>query len=564
MVKVNPVRNNSALSMKRLGAAFLARPNRSKISNGLKLYDTTLRDGAQSEGISFSVKDKLRIVKKLDQFGLDYLEGGWPGSNPKDIDFFRETKKLSLKKARLVAFSSTRRANVAAEKDRNLQIVLQADTPAVAIFGKSWVLHVKEVLKTSLEENLRMIYDSISFLKNNGREVIFDAEHFFDGYKENPEYALKTLERAEAAGADWLVLCDTNGGTLCQEIRKAVEAAKRMTKVSLGIHVHNDNGMAVANSLAAVEAGVTQVQGTINGYGERCGNADLCVIIPNLKLKLGIECLGDEKLKHLREISRFVNEVANLIPDEKQPYVGNSAFAHKGGTHVDAVKKTARSFEHINPDLVGNRRRILVSELSGKSNILLKARELNLDLTKETPQTQAILDRVKNLEYEGYQFEAAEASLELLLKKAMGRYRPFFSLEGFEVKVVNQAGKVISEATIKLKVKGEEEICKAFGDGPVNALDSALRKALERFFPSLKGMHLTDFKVRVLDAKAGTAAKVRVLIESADRESSWSTVGVSGNIIEASWEALIDSVEYKLIKEEETPLELPAKGGASA
>ena len=517
----------------------------------VKIYDTTLRDGAQSEGISFSVKDKLRIVEELDQFGFDYLEGGWPGSNPKDIDFFREAKGLSLKKARLVAFTSTRRANVAVEKDRNLQIVLQADTPAVAIFGKSWVLHVNEVLKTSLEENLRMIYDSISFLKKNGREVIFDAEHFFDGYKENPEYALKTLEKAEAAGADWLALCDTNGGTLCREIRKAVGVVKKMTGVPLGIHVHNDNGMAVANSLAAVEEGITQVQGTINGCGERCGNADLCVIIPNLKLKLGIDCLSDEKLKHLREISRFVNEVANLIPDEKQPYVGNSAFAHKGGTHVDAVKKTARSFEHINPELVGNRRRILVSELSGKSNVLLKARELNLDLTKETPRTQAILERVKNLEYEGYQFEAAEASFELLLKKIMGSYHPFFELEGFEVKVVNRAGELLSEATIELKVKGEKEICKAFGDGPVNALDSALRKALERFFPSLKGMHLTDFKVRVLDAKEGTAAKVRVLIESADRESSWSTVGVSENIIEASWEALIDSVEYKLIKEEE-------------
>ena len=522
--------------------------------NKVKIYDTTLRDGAQSEGISFSVKDKIRIVKKLDQFGLDYLEGGWPGSNPKDIDFFREAKELSLKKATLVAFTSTRRANAVAEKDRNLQIVLKADTPAVAIFGKSWVLHVNEVLKTSLEENLRMIYDSIAFLKNNGREVIFDAEHFFDGYKENPEYALKTLEKAEKAGADWLVLCDTNGGSLFQDIRKAVGVVKKMTKVPLGIHVHNDNGMAVANSLAAIEAGVTQVQGTINGCGERCGNADLCVIIPNLKLKLDVDCLSDEKLKYLREISRFVNEVANIIPDEKQPYVGNSAFAHKGGTHVDAVKKTPRSFEHINPELVGNRRRILVSELSGKSNILLKARELNLDLTKETPQTQMILDRVKNLEYEGYQFEAAEASLELLLKKIMGHYRPFFELEGFEVKVVNQAGKVISEATIKLQVKGEKEICRAFGDGPVNALDSALRKALERFFPSLKGMHLTDFKVRVLDAKAGTAAKVRVLIESADREGSWSTVGVSENIIEASWDALIDSVEYKLIKEaEKTP-----------
>jgi len=517
----------------------------------VKIYDTTLRDGAQSEGISFSVKDKLRIAKKLDEFGFHYLEGGWPGSNPKDIDFFKEAKKISFKNARLVAFTSTRRANIKPEKDRNLEIARQVETPAIAIFGKSWTLHVREVIKTTLEENLQMIYDSVSFLRNEGREIVYDAEHFFDGYKENSEYALKSLKQAEAAGADWLVLCDTNGGSLPGEIRKIVTVVKKLIKVPLGIHVHNDNGMAVANSIVAVETGVTQVQGTINGYGERCGNADLCVIIPNLKLKLGIDCLSDKKLKYLREVSRYVDEVANIIPRENQPYVGDSAFAHKGGTHVDAVKKNTRSFEHINPDLVGNRRRILVSELSGKSNILLKAKQLNLDLTKETPQTQTILDRIKNLEYEGYQFEAAEASLELLLKKAMGRYHSFFALEGFEVKVINRAGQLLSEATIKLKVKGEKEITTAEGDGPVNALDSALRKALERFFPSLRGMHLTDFKVRVLDAKAGTAAKVRVLIESSDHESSWSTVGVSENIIEASWEALIDSVEYKLLKEKE-------------
>ncbi len=519
--------------------------------NKVKLYDTTLRDGAQSEGISFSVKDKLRILKKLDEFGIDYVEGGWPGSNLKDIDFFKEAKKLSFENTKLVAFTSTRRTNITSEKDRNLKKALEAETPAVAIFGKSWILHVKEVIKTTLEENLSMIYDSIAFLKKNGREVIYDAEHFFDGYKDNEEYALSSLKKAEAAGADWLVLCDTNGGSLAGEIRRIVSRVKKMTKVPLGIHVHNDNGMAIANSLAAVEAGVTQVQGTINGCGERCGNADLCVIIPNLKLKLGVDCLNDEKLRHLREVSRFVNEVANLIPVENQPYVGDSAFAHKGGTHVDAVKKNPRSFEHINPGLVGNRRRILVSELSGKSNILVKARELNLDLTKETPETQEILDRVKNLEYQGYQFEAAEASLELLLKKAMGKYQPFFKLEGFEVKVVNQGGGLLSEATITLRVKGKKEITKAQGDGPVNALDSALRKALEKFFPSLEGMHLTDFKVRVLDAKAGTAAKVRVLIESTDQEVFWSTVGVSENIIEASCEALIDSIEYKLIKEKE-------------
>ncbi len=519
--------------------------------NKVKIYDTTLRDGAQSEGVSFSVQDKLRIVKKLDYFGFHYIEGGWPGSNPKDIDFFNEAKKIKLDNAVLVAFTSTRRAGISAGEDKNLKIALQVETPAVAIFGKSWILHVREVIKTSLEENLKMIYDSVKLIKAKGKEVIYDAEHFFDGYKENPDYALETLKKAEAAGADWLVLCDTNGGSLPGEIQKIVKAVKKETGVPLGIHVHNDNGMAVANSIVAVEAGVSQVQGTINGYGERCGNADLCVIIPNLQLKLGLECLEGNKLTSLREVSRYVDEMANIIPKPNQPYVGDSAFAHKGGTHVDAVKKNPRSFEHIDPDLVGNRRRILISELSGKSNILLKAKELNLDLTKDTPETQEILDKIKKLEYEGYQFEAAEASLELLLKKAMGRYHPFFDLEGFEVKVVNRSRELVSEATIKLKVKGEKEITTAEGDGPVNALDSALRKALERFFPGLKGMHLTDFKVRVLDAKAGTAAKVRVLIESSDHEGCWSTVGVSENIIEASWEALIDSVEYKLLKEKD-------------
>ncbi|NOX96496.1 MAG: citramalate synthase [Nitrospirae bacterium] len=516
----------------------------------VKLHDTTLRDGMQGEGVSFSLKDKLAIAEKLDELGIHYIEGGWPGSNPKDIDFFKEVGKISLKQAKIVAFGSTRRADKVAGNDPNLRTMLNAETPTVAIFGKSWTLHVKKVLKTTLSKNLKMIEDSVSFMKSKGKEVIYDAEHFFDGYKDEPEYALKTLQAAEKAGADWIVLCDTNGGVMPYEIGDISRKVKKAIRTPLGIHTHNDSGMAVANSIMAVKAGFTQVQGTLNGYGERCGNADLCLVIPNLKLKLGIDCISDEQLRSLKEVSRYVNELANIIPDDRQPFVGDSAFAHKGGMHVDAVRKTSLSFEHIKPELVGNRQRVLVSELSGKGNVLSKASQFGLTLSKDSPETKEIVKTIKDLEHRGYQFEAAEGSFELLMKKSLGRYKKLFDLEGFRVSVEKREdNRLISEATIKVKVKGVREHTAAEGDGPVNALDNALRKALEKFYPALADMYLSDFKVRILDPKAGTAAQTRVLIESRDHEDTWRTVGVSENIIEACWEALVDSIEYKLLKD---------------
>ncbi|MCD5397787.1 citramalate synthase [candidate division NPL-UPA2 bacterium] len=517
----------------------------------VKLYDTTLRDGMQAEGISFSLKDKLAVAKKLDALGIHYIEGGWPGSNPKDINFFKEIAKIPLRQAKIVAFGSTRRANKAAKDDPNLKTMLRAGTSTVAIFGKSWTLHVKKVLKTTLPENLKMIADSISFMKRQGKEVVYDAEHFFDGYKDSPEYALKTLKAAEKAGADWIILCDTNGGAMPYEIESISRKVGREIKTPLGIHTHNDSGMAVANSLVAVKAGCTQVQGTLNGYGERCGNADLCAVIPNLQLKLGVSCISNEQLRTLREASRYVSELANLIPDERQPFVGDSAFAHKGGMHVDAVRKTSLSFEHINPELVGNLQRVLVSELSGKGNILYKASQFGLDLSKDSPETKKMVDIVKELEHRGYQFEAAEASFELLMKKSLGKYKKLFNLEGFRVSVEKREdNRLISEATIKVRVEGAREHTAAEGDGPVNALDNALRKALEKFYPALADMHLSDFKVRILNPRSGTAAQTRVFIESRDHQDVWMTVGVSENIIEASWQALVDSIEYKLLKDE--------------
>ncbi|MCD5401940.1 citramalate synthase [candidate division NPL-UPA2 bacterium] len=515
----------------------------------VKIYDTTLRDGMQAEGVSFSLKDKLAVAKKLDALGIHYIEGGWP-SNPKDINFFKEIVRIPLRQAKIVAFGSTRRANKTAKDDPNLKTMLSAGTPAVAIFGKSWTLHVKKVLKTTLQRNLKMIEDSISFMKSKGKEVIYDAEHFFDGYKDNPEYALRTLKAAEKAGADWIVLCDTNGGVMPYEIESVSRKVKREMKTSLGIHTHNDSGMAVANSLMAVKAGCTQVQGTINGYGERCGNADLSVVIPNLKLKLGVSCISNEQLRTLKETSRYVSELANLIPDDRQPFVGDSAFAHKGGMHVDAVRKTPLSCEHIRPELVGNRQRVLISELSGKGNVLYKASQFGLDLSKDSPETKKMVKVLKELEHRGYQFEAAEGSFELLMRKSLRRYKKLFELEGFRVSVEKREdNRLISEATIKVKVGGVREHTAAEGDGPVNALDNALRKALEKFYPALADMHLSDFKVRILDPKSGTAAQTRVLIESRDHKDTWRTVGVSENIIEASWQALVDSIEYKLLKD---------------
>lgn len=516
----------------------------------VKLYDTTLRDGTQGEGVSLSVHDKLRIAERLDHMGIHYIEGGFPGSNPKDIAFFKEVKRLKLKTAKVAAFGSTRRADTPASKDVSLNALLRAETEVVTIFGKSWDLHVKDVLRITPDENLKVISDSVSYLKKQGIEVVYDAEHFFDGYRRNAPYALASLKAAEEAGASVLVLCDTNGGMISSWVGDIVREVKKKTKAPLGIHVHNDSDMAVANSIAAVENGVVHVQGTINGYGERCGNANLCSIIANLKLKLGINCVTDKALAELAESSRIIAEICNMKHRDNQPYVGKSAFAHKGGVHVDAVKKNPVTYEHVMPEQVGNRRRILVSELSGKSTMVVKGEELGLHLDKDPKLAKEILEEVRRLEHEGYHFEVAEGSFEVLVHRAMPAFKDFFSLEGFRVTIEKrERDGLVSEATIKVKVGDKEQYTVAEGDGPVNALDNALRKALKEFYPSLSTMHLTDFKVRVLDEKAGTAAKVRVLIESQDETDSWSTIGVSENIIEASWKALVDSIEYKLLKD---------------
>jgi 2-isopropylmalate synthase len=516
----------------------------------VELYDTTLRDGAQTEGISYSVDDKLKIAAKLDVLGIHYIEGGWPGSNPKDMQFFRQIKKRRMKTAKICAFGSTTRPHLKPEKDTNIKALLKAETEVVTLFGKSSQMHVKYVLNTTQAENLKMISSSIKYLKGRGRTVIYDAEHFFDGAKDDLDYALKTLAAAADAGADRIVLCDTNGGMLTSSLVAFVKTVMEEIDVPLGIHAHNDSGMAVANSIAAVEAGCAHVQGTINGYGERCGNADLIACIGNLNLKLGLHCISAGQLKKLTEVSHYVSEVSNMRHQDNQPFVGESAFAHKGGVHINAMAKHPLTYEHIKPGLTGNRSRFLISELSGRTSILLKAKELKLDLKKETPHTKKILKLLQDLEHQGYQFEAAEASFELLMKKALKKYKKFFDLEGFRVTIEKtKEGELISEATIKLKVNNVEEHTASEGDGPVNALDNALRKALSEFYPALAGMHLTDFKVRVLDEIAGTAAKVRVLIQSQDEKDSWSTVGVSENIIEASWQALVDSVEYKLLKD---------------
>jgi 2-isopropylmalate synthase len=513
------------------------------------LYDTTLRDGSQGEGISFSVNDKLNITKKLDRLGVDYIEGGWPGSNPKDLEYFQKAKELGLKNAKVTAFGSTRRAGIKVEDDPNLKALLASGVEAVAIFGKTWDFHVQEALQVPLEENLAMISDSIGFLTNEGIEVIYDAEHFFDGYKANPAYALETLQAAQNAGAKWLTLCDTNGGCLPHEIIEIIEAIKPHLTSPLGIHCHNDGDLAVANSIAAVQAGAILVQGTINGLGERCGNANLCSAIPNLQLKLGLTCLEESQLKFLTEVSRYVSEIANLAQSNNQPFVGQSAFAHKGGIHVSAVLKNPLTYEHMTPELVGNKRRVLVSELAGASNLQYKAEELGLDFLSDKKEMRQLVQEIKKLEYEGYQFEGAEASLELLLRRAMNEYLPNFNLESFRVLVEKRgAAEIVSEAMIKLRVGDQIVHTAAEGDGPVNALDNALRKALGEFYPIIGEMHLSDYKVRVLDEKEATAAKVRVLIESQDISGTWSTIGVSTNIIEASWHALLDSMDYAILR----------------
>ena len=518
----------------------------------IRIYDTTLRDGTQGEGVSFSSEDKVRLASRLDALGIHYIEGGWPGSNPKDLRFFRRMQDVSLKHAKLAAFSMTRRAGGRADGDANMQALVDAGAPVATIVGKSWDFHVTDALDTTLTENLAMIADTIAYLRPKMDEVLFDAEHFFDGFRANREYALATLQAAGDAGAHWLVLCDTNGGTLPGDLVQIVREVKRHVRTRLAIHVHNDAECAVANSLAAVAEGCEQVQGTINGFGERCGNANLVSVIPALVLKLKLDCIPEANLRELRDVSRFCSELANKKPWSSQPYVGDSAFAHKGGMHVSAVQKHPETYEHIAPDAVGNHRRVLVSELSGKSNILWKAKEFGIDLDKDTPDSRRILDQLKDLEDRGFLFEGAEASFELLMERALGRHRPWFELVAYRVIVEEEsaAGEPVAEATVRVRVKGMLEHTAAAGNGPVNALDHALRKALEEFYPGLKTMRLLDYKVRILDESAGTAAKTRVLITSGDGEDTWGTVGVAENIIEASWLALVDSIEYKLRRDE--------------
>ncbi len=530
-------------------------------ANQIWLYDTTLRDGAQQEGISLSVEDKLRIAQKLDEMGIPFIEGGWPGANPKDVQFFWQLKEQPLTQAEVVAFCFTRRPNIPVAEDKMLQAILAAGTRWVTIVGKSWDLHVTEGLKTSLEENLNMIRDTIAHLRSQGRRVIYDAEHWFDGYKHNPDYAMQSLKAARDAGAEWLVFCDTNGGTLPHEISQVVKEVVRSlledsaTIPRLGIHPHNDGGTAVANAIAAVLEGATMVQGTINGYGERCGNANLCSVIPNLQIKLGFDCISETQLAQLTETSRFVSEVVNLAPNDHAPFVGLSAFAHKGGIHVSAVERNPLTYEHIQPQQVGNGRRIVISDQSGLSNILAKARSFGIDLDKQDPTCRQILQRLKSLESEGYQFEAAEASFELLMREALGQRSRPFEVKGFQVHYDMTSGQQMlcatSLATVKLAVDGNDILEAAEGNGPVAALDAALRKALINVYPEIASFHLTDYKVRILDGTAGTSAKTRVLIESSNGHQRWTTVGVSGNILEASYHAVVEGLEYGLLLQQQ-------------
>ncbi|MBD2604738.1 citramalate synthase [Scytonema hofmannii FACHB-248] len=558
----------------------------------LWIYDTTLRDGTQREGLSVSIEDKLRIARRLDQLGIPFIEGGWPGANPKDVQFFWQLQEDPLKNAEIVAFCSTRRPNISVANEPMLQAILAAGTRWVTIFGKSWDLHVTEGLKTSLAENLAMIRDTIEYLRVSGRRVIYDAEHWFDGYKHNRDYALKTLEAAATAGAEWLVLCDTNGGTLPHEISQIVQDVVKangawgmghgggsaldgspglkhlpawgMERISnsqfpmpnsqspipqIGIHTHNDSDTAVANALAAVMAGARMVQGTINGYGERCGNANLCSLIPNLQLKLGYSCIEEKQLSQITEASRFVSEVVNLAPDEHAPFVGRSAFAHKGGIHVSAVERNPLTYEHIQPEQIGNRRRIVISEQAGLSNVLAKARSFGIELDKQNPQARQILQRLKDLESEGYQFEAAEASFELLMREGLGKRPLFFEIKGFQVHCDLVEGKETTSAlaTVKVTVNGKDILEAAEGNGPVAALDAALRKALVNFYPQIAAFELTDYKVRILNGHTGTAAKTRVLVESRNSHQRWTTVGVSTNILEASYHAVVEGLEYGLL-----------------
>ena len=511
------------------------------------IYDTTLRDGSQTEGISFSIDDKLKIARKLDHLGITYIEGGWPGSNPKDLEFFRLINKEPLKNSRITAFGSTRKPGIAVQQDSNVQALLESGVKTAAIVGKAWDFHVLRALETTLEENLNMVKDTVVYLKEKGLEVIFDAEHFFDGYKHNSEYAIRVLKAAEQA--DWIVLCDTNGGTMPWEISEIIGKVTEAVKNPLGIHVHNDSGCAVSNSLMAVAAGCRQVQGTINGYGERTGNADLCVVIPNLELKMNKRVLPEGNLKNLSEAAHYISEIANMPHHNNQPFVGHGAFAHKGGIHVSALLKDPLTYEHIEPEAVGNNRRVLVSELSGLSNLLYKAKELNLDINSYDAETRKVIRQIKELENQGFQFEGADASLELLLRKAFGQYDDFFQLKNLKMIMEKSEGEEITaEAMIKLTIGDQTFHTAAEGDGPVNALDNSIRKALTEVYPEISEMHLSDYKVRVLNGNQGTGAKVRVLIDSVDKTDQWSTVGVSENIIEASYQAIVDSINYMLMK----------------
>jgi 2-isopropylmalate synthase len=515
----------------------------------IELFDTTLRDGTQGEAINLSVQDKLLIVSKLDEFGIDVIEGGWPGSNPRDEEFFEKAKSLKLENAQLCAFGSTARSLNNIEIDLNLQALLKAETPTISIFGKTWRLHSELGLGLTDNENEELIFKSVSFLKSHGKRIIYDAEHFFDGYKDDPEFAVKMLRAAEKGGADVLVLCDTNGGSLPDEIFRILTDLKEIFNTKLGIHTHNDSEMAVANSLAAINAGVVHVQGTINGVGERCGNANLCSIIPNLVLKLKRGFVQDINLDHLTSLSNYVYELMNLVPNTRAAFVGKSAFAHKGGIHVSAVLKNNKMYEHIEPEKVGNKQRVLVSDLSGQSNIKYKAKELGVDLSGNKEISKKLVNHIKFLEHSGFQYDVAEASFELLLRSEIGEFTPFFEVLDSKVNVIyDNHGKSYSEAVLKLTVDGEIEHTASDGDGPVNALDNALRKALMRFYPEISSIKLIDYKVRVLDGTDGTSAKVRVMIESSDGTETWSTVGVSENIIEASFQALSDSINYKLFK----------------
>ncbi|MDP3073962.1 MAG: citramalate synthase [Opitutaceae bacterium] len=517
------------------------------MSNAVKIYDTTLRDGTQGEGISFSVTDKLLIAQKLDAFGVDYIEGGFPGSNPRDITFFNEAKNLRLKHARMAAFGSTRRAGVKAPEDAQLRTLLDSGMPVLTIVGKTWTLHVTEILKTTLEENLAMIEDSTRYLVAQGREVIYDAEHFFDGYKSDPDYAFRTLAAAVRGGASNLSLCDTNGGTLVDEFKDIVaRAVREFGGDKVGVHCHNDSGLGVALTLAGVTAGATLVQGTTNGYGERVGNANMTTVLPNLFLKMGRTAHCAPNLAQLRDLSLYFDELANLRPDPKAPFVGQSAFAHKGGLHANAAQKVARSYEHIDPALVGNRTRVLVSDMAGRSSLALKAKELGLDLDEKRPEMKGLIEELKEREFRGYEYEAADASFRLLVAKHVGQQRTFFTVETYRVIIERHGAELWAEATVKLKINGETVHTVAEDAGPIGALDQALRLALEKTYPQIRTMQLRDFKVRILDGNNGAGSRTRVLIETGDGAKIWGTVGVSDNLIDASWEALRESVEFKL------------------